>query len=188
MKQIGLLAWVVVLGILVAAGTAPAGQNGNGASAGQQTLTAVEAENLAFLREEEKLARDVYLYLLNEWELRIFLNIAASEQNHMDAVKNLLDKYGEADPAEGNGLGEFTNQDLQDLYNRLINKGILSKLDALEVGVIIEETDIDDLQEIISETSKPDIKKVCENLLNGSRNHLEAFESEIELMGDASEL
>jgi hypothetical protein len=106
----------------------------------------------------------------------------------MDAVKNLLDKYGQEDPAEGNGLGEFTDPDLQDLYNNLIDQGILSKLDALEVGVIIEETDIEDLQDIINATDKPDIEKICENLLNGSSNHLEAFEREIELMADTSEL
>jgi hypothetical protein len=104
----------------------------------------------------------------------------------MDAVKNLLDKYGLDDPAAGMGEGEFTNPDLQALYESLTLDGEASKLDALQVGVFIEKTDIDDLQEIIDGTDKLDIIKVCGNLMNGSINHLGAFSGEIELMGETN--
>jgi hypothetical protein len=184
MKRIGLLARVMMLGILVTVGTASAGQNGNGAFSGQQALTAAEATNLIFLREEEKLARDVYLYLFDVWGQWIFENISASEQQHMDAVKNLLDKYNLADPAAGNGEGIFTDLQLQAFYDSLTQKGSASKLDALVVGATIEDMDIYDLQEILSETNKPDIIKVCENLMKGSRNHLRAFVGQIELLGE----
>jgi hypothetical protein len=187
MKRIGLLAWVVLLGILVIAGSATAGQNGNGAFTGQQTLTAAEAENLAFLREEEKLARDVYIYLFKEWGQWIFENIAASEQQHMDAVKKLLDKYGQEDPAEDNDIGEFTDEFLRELYQELIGLGTQSKLDALYVGATIEDMDIVDLQLILEGTEKLDIIKVCNNLMKGSRNHLRAFVGEIELLGETYE-
>ena len=183
MKRIGIVAWVVFLGILVTVGTATAGQNGNSTFSGQQALTAAEAENLVFMREEEKLARDVYLYLYDEWEQWIFENIAASEQQHMDAVKNLLDKYGIEDPATGNGEGVFTNPELQELYKSLTEQGSTLNLDALIVGATIEDMDIADLQQILSETKKPDITRVCENLMKGSRNHLRAFVGEIELLG-----
>ena len=184
MKRIGLVTWVVLLGILVTVGMAPAGQNGNGVFSGQQALTAAEATNLIFLREEEKLARDVYLYLFDVWGQWIFENISASEQQHMDAVKNLLDKYNLADPAAGNGEGIFTDLQLQAFYDSLTQKGSASKLDALVVGATIEDMDIYDLQEILSETDKPDIIKVCENLMKGSRNHLRAFVGQIELLGE----
>jgi hypothetical protein len=62
----------VLLGVLIVAGSAPAVQNGNGAFTGQQTLTDDEKANLAYLREEDKLARDVYLEFLKEWGPRIF--------------------------------------------------------------------------------------------------------------------
>ena len=39
-------------------------------------LTDDEAAALAYLREEEKLARDVYLTLADTWQLPIFANIA----------------------------------------------------------------------------------------------------------------
>jgi hypothetical protein len=184
MKRIGIVVWALLLGILVTVGTATAGQNGKGTFTGQQALTDSEKDYLIFLREEEKLARDVYLYLLKVWELRIFENIAASEQRHMDAVENLLIKYDLKDPAAEKGEGEFTNPDLQKLYESLIYDGSLSKLEALQVGVDIEEMDIDDLQEIISETHKLDIIKVCSTLMDGSINHLEAFSGKIELMGE----
>ncbi len=78
-------------------------------------LSLNEAEGLSFMREEEKLARDVYLTLYDLWGLPLFQNIADSEQAHMDAVKSLLDFYGLDDPAAGQGVGIFTNADLQAL-------------------------------------------------------------------------
>jgi len=55
---------------------------------------------LTYIREEEKLARDVYLYLYDMWGSSIFDNISVSEQAHMDAIKTLIDRYGLDDPAE----------------------------------------------------------------------------------------
>lgn len=144
-----------------------------------QTVALTDDENywLTYMREEEKVARDVYLYLNEKWNIRIFKNIAASEQVHMDAIKALLDTYTLPDPATGKGIGEFTHTDLQELYDDLIRQGSISKLEALKVGVIIEETDIDDLNEGIATTRHNDIKTVYSNLLQGSLNHLDAFES-----------
>ena len=184
MKRIGIVVWALLLGILVTVGTATAGQNGKGTFIGQQTLSAVEAENLAFMREEEKLARDVYLYLLDVWGQWVFENIAAGEQQHMDAVGILLEKYSLADPAAGNGAGVFTNQVLQNLYDSLTEQGSMSILDAMYVGATIEDMDINDLERILSDTDKPDFVNVCENLMKGSRNHLRAFVGQIELLGE----
>ena len=148
-------------------------------SAQTLALTGDETYWLTYMREEEKVARDVYLYLNKKWNLRIFKNIAASEQTHMDAIKNLLDKYRIPDPAAGKGIGEFTDPDLQKLYDDLILQGSVSKVEALKVGVIIEETDIDDLNEGIATARHNDIKTVYINLLQGSLNHLDAFESNL---------
>ena len=146
-----------------------------------QTVALTDDENywLTYMREEEKVARDVYLSLNEKWNLRIFKNIAASEQVHMDAIKTLLDTYNIPDPATGKGRGEFTNPDLQELYDDLIQQGSISKVEALRVGVIIEETDIDDLNEGIATTRHNDIKTVYSNLLQGSLNHLDVFESSL---------
>lgn len=139
-------------------------------------LSEAEASALLYMREEEKLAHDVYMTLYQQWQLPVFQNIAGSEQVHMDSIKTLLDRYGLQDPATG-AAGVFTNPTLQDLYNKLVAQGSQSLAEALKVGAAIEEIDILDLEQSISQASQPDIALVYENLLNGSQNHLRSFVS-----------
>ena len=184
MGVILLLALILIPAGVMAAGSQDNGENygnaGVSAASIQVTpLTDEEIQWLTYMREEEKLARDVYLSLYDEWNMRIFSNIAASEQKHTDAVKTLLIRYGIPDPAAGKAQGEFTNPDLQDLYDQLIQQGSVSKVEALNVGVFIEETDIDDLNAAIATTTHNDIKTVYSNLLKGSLNHLDVFESQL---------
>ena len=46
------------------------------------SLTESEIQDLVFIREEEKLARDVYDALRLRWGSRVFSNIESSEQTH----------------------------------------------------------------------------------------------------------
>lgn len=138
-------------------------------------LASSEADALAFMREEEKLARDVYQALATTWALPVFTNIASSEQTHMDAIKTLLDRYGLPDPAAGKAPGVFTNPDLQNLYTQLLTRGKASLSEALAVGAAIEEIDILDLQKRITATTPADIARVYTQLRQGSSNHLRAF-------------
>jgi hypothetical protein len=147
-----------------------------------ESLSDAEKEGILYMREEEKLAHDVYLTLYEQWNLPIFDNIARSEQTHTYAVKTLIDKYGLVDPATTT-IGTFSNPEIQELYDNLVNEGSTSLQEALEVGAAIEEIDILDLEEYIAETDNEDIKLVYENLLKGSRNHLRAFVSTIKRQG-----
>jgi len=142
-------------------------------------LTEAETSWLTYMREEEKLARDVYIFLYGIWGTNIFNNISGSEQTHMNAVKTLLTRYGVPDPAAGKEQGVFTNQDLQTLYYQLIDDGSVSLVEALKVGIFIEETDINDLNMAIAATAHKDIKTVYANLRSGSYNHLNAFNSNL---------
>jgi hypothetical protein len=143
-------------------------------------LSQEEIDGLLFMREEEKLAHDVYLKLYEIWGLPIFENISQSEQTHTEAVLAIISKYGLDDPAANSDIGKFTNTALQDLYNQLIEQGSQSLVDALKVGGAIEEIDILDLEKHLSETSNQTIVKVYQNLLDGSRNHLRSFVSTLE--------
>lgn len=147
-------------------------------------LSPEEVDGLLFMREEEKLARDLYLVMFEKWEMKIFNNISKSEQKHMDAVKALLDRYQLDDPIENDITGEFMNDDLQTLYNNLVDKGNISILEALKAGAIVEETDILDLEQNINAVDNEDIKLIYGNLLNGSKNHLRAFVRNIEALGE----
>ena len=167
---VGLVFFTLVVNATALAGSA--NRKGDG-----EILTSEEEAGLLFMREEEKLARDVYRVLYEKWELGVFDNIAQSEQRHMDAVLYLIGKYNLADPALDPGI--FQNEELQALYDDLVDKGLKSIVDAIEVGVIIEETDIADIVALLDQTDKNDIIRVYTNLLDGSHNHLDAFNSHL---------
>jgi len=144
----------------------------------QVELTQAEKDMLLQMREEEKLAHDVYVYMYNLYGLNIFNNISNSEQIHMGKVLELLNKYGLEDPALPNP-GEFSSQELQDLYNQLIAQGEISLIDALKVGATIEDLDIYDLEEFSTQTENSDILAVFDNLSCGSRNHMRGFYNQL---------
>ena len=140
-----------------------------------QELSRDEIGAILYMREEEKLARDVYLVLYNETGLPVFQNIARSEQTHMDMVLSLIEKYNLSDPVDGMTVGEFNSTEMQELYEELVSKGSESELEALKVGALIEEIDIKDLEEWLKRTDNEDVKAVFESLMAGSENHLRAF-------------
>jgi|GEM_PF-2013621 len=142
-------------------------------------LTQEQIDDLVFMYQEEKLARDVYLNLSNIWGIDTFSNIAQSEQNHMDAVENILEKYDVEIPVPNDAIGEFELEELQTLYDNLMEQGSVSATEVLKVGKLIEEVDIADLQERI-DGAPEDIEAVYQNLLNGSYNHLDAFNKNLE--------
>lgn len=129
---------------------------------------------LEHMREEEKLARDVYEHFYLKYELPIFDNISKAEQRHMDRILTVLTNNGIKDPASTEP-GVFNNIELQQLYNRLIAQGDKSIVDALLAGASIEDVDIKDLMEFSEETKHPAILNIFENLTCGSRNHMRAF-------------
>ncbi len=149
-----------------------------------QNLSEKEKEGLIEMREEEKLARDVYLTLYNKWKLQIFKNIAGSEQTHTDSIKYLLEKYNISDPVTNDNIGEFSNPKFKELYNKLVDQGSKSIVDALKVGATIEDLDIADLEKWLNETDNEDIKFVYENLMKGSRNHMRAFVKMLSIYGE----
>lgn len=153
-----------------AAGPAPAPGQGPGTTPAVAPLTQTEIENILYMHEEEKLARDVYLALSEMWDCPIFANIAVSEQRHADAVGLLITKYDLDETVGEDMAASFTT-----LYNDLVEQGSTSLLAALAVGQAIEEMDIADLKDALAETEAGDVTWVFENLLRGSTNHLSAF-------------
>ena len=141
----------------------------------KEELTTAESDALLFMREEEKLAHDVYVTLGAQWQLPIFQNIANSETTHTAAIKVLLDRYGLTDPVGSNGVGVFTNGTLQTLYDQLVADGSQSLAAALRVGATIEDLDIVDLQQRLAQTDNADMELVFNHLTSGSHNHLRAF-------------
>jgi hypothetical protein len=151
----------------------------------KEPLSDAEKNSLILMREEEKLARDVYTTLYAKWGSRPFSNISSSEQTHMDAVLTLLKKYDITDPVGPNGVGIFQNTTMQNLYKQLVDLGNKSSLDAFKVGATIEDLDIFDLKRLSAEVDNKDILFVYGNLERGSRNHMRAFNRNIQNFGSA---
>lgn len=141
----------------------------------KEPLSQAELASLSFMREEEKLAKDVYITLYNKWGVNIFTNISASEQTHMESVLLLLTKYSLTDPVGSNAIGVFNNTTLQNLYNQLVVQGNTSILEAYKVGATIEDLDIFDLRNALINIDSQDIRLVYDMLTKGSRNHMRSF-------------
>jgi len=138
-------------------------------------LTDVEKEGVKYIYEVEKLARDVYQYFYDKWETPVQNIISGSEQDHMDIMKELVDKYDLDDPTEGNGYGEFNNSDLQQLYYDLMESGLSAEVDALSTAAMIEEYDILEIRKYVNNTNRDDIISAYNKLTTGSENHLRVF-------------
>jgi len=145
-------------------------------------LSESELASLLKMKEEEKLARDVYSVLYQQWGSQIFSNISAAESNHLNAIVLLLTNYGVTDTSLGE-VGVFTDTEVQKLYNELIANGTLSIEAAYKTGALIEEMDIKDLNASLSSTTNENMIMVFDNLLKGSRNHLRAFNLQLTTLG-----
>jgi hypothetical protein len=141
-----------------------------------------ELDILLKMKEEEKLARDVYSTLNLKWNNKLLSNISAAEDTHMNAIIFLLRDYG-TDYTSVPESGIFTDQAYQSLYDELVIKGSLSIEEAWKVGALIEEMDIADLAASIENVTDESTLIVFENLEKGSRNHLRAFTRQLTLIG-----
>jgi hypothetical protein len=148
-----------------------------------ESLSQGEKDTLFYMREEEKLARDVYLTMADKYSVQVFSNIAQSEQKHMDTLKTILDKYNLPDSVTTNEIGKFNDPQLAQLYLDLVAKGSQNQVEALKVGATIEDLDISDLNKAVLENDNQDIKMAYQNLLNGSYNHLRSFVKNINSAG-----
>ena len=137
--------------------------------------TLAQKLQLQYLVEEEKLARDVYLYLAANVTSTKFANIARAEQTHMDLIGGVLKSYNFFNPTITRAPGVFRDKTLQSLYTALTAKGSTDVWTAYQVGIDIENLDIGDLQNMLDEAMPADMKYALDRLLNGSINHLAAF-------------
>ena len=177
--------WITLIVLSVLAGIAGAGnglQNGQNSAplaAAANQLTDAQKSTVLFMREEEKLARDVYLTMDDLWDADIFATISMSEQRHMDAIAQIISRYGLKDPVADNTIGVFADTTLAARYVELVAKGSVSLQEALKVGVLVEQADIADLEKALTEAPTTAVRRVFTNLLAASRRHLEAFETSL---------
>lgn len=200
----GLVGFIVALGTATAMALAISlGGKAAYASMDGVVVDYNEQTHLAFMREEEKLARDVYIKLSTLYpDHPIFGKIDDSEQRHTEAVRDLIEKYGLADPNTNDNVGVYTGEDygwyFTEKFEELVERASVSELEALYVGAFIEELDMMDINQCpgvivaadngiddVSEcglvyTDNADIANLYVALLDGSDSHLEAYVKNIE--------
>lgn len=148
-----------------------------------EELSSEESNGLIIMREEEKLAHDVYITLYERWGLNTFSNIAKSELTHTESIRYLIERYALEDPVKENTVGNFSNPIFTKLYTDLVAQGSKSLGEALIVGATIEDLDIKDLNELSAQVNNQDILEIYDNLTRGSRNHLRSFTKQLQKQG-----
>ncbi len=163
------------------------GQRGQMQGMGQEGIAAVApgslgvasadlAAQLAYLIQEEKLAHDIYVLAASKYGVNVFENISKSETTHQTAIGSLLAGYSLADPTVGLPPGAFLDPSVQKLYDELALRVNSSQEQAVEVGVLIEKTDIADLQKVVNASPREQVTTVLQRLIAASQRHLQAFE------------
>ena len=143
---------------------------------------------LAYMYDEERLAKELYLAINEKQPVKQLSKIASrAEGRHIDAVNSLARKYGVATPPQI--TGRYAHSEIQNLFNRLYSKGIRSQRDALEVGCMVEVVDVNDLNRYINEAQQANAQDVVQTfdfLRKGSYNHYWAFDRGLKQLGVSS--
>ncbi len=188
-------------------------QNGNGnANANTQGVNTVDIysynlaplnekqkDSLAYMWNEERLAQDVYLNLYKvHSDVRQLNNIGTnSEGRHIELVQNLVEAYDinitnlvdytqNYSEVELNSMpaGTYGIEAIQNLYDILYAKGVNSSQDALEVGCMVEVTDINDLDDYIADAeTNQALLDTFDILRDGSYRHYWSFDRGLKFMG-----
>ena len=165
------------VGALLAGGVAVSQASASTTTAPSATTDSGVASALAFSREEERMARDLYAALAAKYDgARPFSMITNSEDRHFDAMGALLTKYKVTDPSAGKAAGVYAIPAIQDLYDSWLTKGSTNIQAAYQVGVDVEKRDIADLNKSIAANLPADVDTVLGQLLKGSQNHLAAYQ------------
>jgi len=165
------------VGALLAGGVAVSQASASPTTAPSATTDSGVASALAFSREEERMARDLYAALAAKYDgARPFSMITNSEDRHFDAMGALLTKYKVTDPSAGKAAGVYAIPAIQDLYDSWLTKGSTNIQAAYQVGVDVEKRDIADLNKSIAANLPADVDTVLGQLLKGSQNHLAAYQ------------
>ncbi|MDD3302851.1 MAG: DUF2202 domain-containing protein [Candidatus Gracilibacteria bacterium] len=130
-------------------------------------LSEQEKQDIMYQYSEEMMARDLYNYFYGLYNINTFKTISESEQQHMDSVKVIIDRYNLDTPTN---YGELTS-----LYNTLKTEGDKGLKEALESGLKIEIQDIEDIVDTIKTTDNDDVKVILVNIGGASYNHLRGF-------------
>lgn len=135
----------------------------------------LEKIGLNYTLQEEKAAYDFYTQMFSKYNLKVFENIMKAENTHQEHVLTVMNKLNIDNEGYSQTTGEFSINEIQDLYDEMLKTGGYSVTDALLASARYEEKDISDLKKFYSEAQNETIRSLYECLENASHNHLRAF-------------
>lgn len=145
-------------------------------------LTEQEEMDLLFSCEQEKLLRDVYLYSFDKYGNAIFNQIAGSQNVRMSELKGLISSYNLDDPTSLD-IGMFSTSSFQDIYNTALIQSDSSLESAIMAILYLEDKDMVDIREFISNTTKENMLYTYEFMYCTSENHIRWLYPELLLEG-----
>ncbi len=128
------------------------------------TLSEQEAADLAAAIQEEYTAMNTYQAVMDELgNVQPFSRIARSEQQHVNALIRVAERFGIDVPENAGEVAEIAWSTLED---------------ACQMGVTFEQMDAALYDELLANTTNPVLIRVYTNLQRASlNNHLPAFEA-----------
>lgn len=145
-------------------------------------LSADEIEFLFAIREDEKVARDLYTSFSALYPASVQIaKIKTAEDSHIACIEAVLDYYEISYPAM-TATGVFEDAERQALYNDLVDKSA-TLLETFGTMAVIEEETVLAYKSVQSEITNENISLVVANMIKASSNHLKAAVRQITALG-----
>lgn len=145
-------------------------------------LTADEIEFLFAMREDEKMAKDLYTAFGAQYPTAVqFSRIATAEATHVAAIETMLTYYEVSFPAL-TPAGVFADAEKQAQYDAFLAQGTTIQ-GAFEVMALLEEENIAAYKAVEATATNANIKLILANMVRASSNHLKAAVRQLTILG-----
>ncbi|HMS63804.1 MAG TPA: DUF2202 domain-containing protein [Ignavibacteria bacterium] len=134
-----------------------------------------EKNGLLYTLQEEKAAYDFYKSMFEKYNQKVFGNVMDAEKSHMQHVTDVINELNIDASVIDLTPGQFTNKDVNNIYEEMMKIGAFSFSDALRAAARYEENDILDLRKFYSKAENEKIKALYDCLDKATQNHMRAF-------------
>ncbi len=141
-----------------------------------QGLSNFERDGLVALLETQKMHRDVYAWMNDQFPSAVFAALAESDGEGMERLSQAVNKYGIYNPTSNRLPGEFEDVGLQNRYNEFIRLTVGDLPAMIENARVMEEEVICQLQEQqLCLCGNDDLRELYGNLIQESKTQLQAL-------------
>lgn len=141
-----------------------------------KSLTIAEQNDLLYMIEKEKMMRNIYKTMFQEYNVELFQSIYQAKESHLSLLSSKIDKYDVHNPLVYSAENEFENSSLQLVYDDFLAKKLIYEIEALNFVKNMEERHINYVETTVSQVDgNDDIVSVYNVILLGSQAHLDAL-------------